>query len=167
LTGAALVNSAIAETPDSNAGAVRALIASTQTYAAPKHEAYKWRQAETGAVAPKSVAKAEKQGGFSWSKVGQTVELQDSETVAGFTDVEGEPASSTGYRWGIRSDADQAGYRWGIRSDAEQTGYRWGIRSGAEQTGYRWGIRSDAEQTGYRWGIRSDANQAGYRWGIR
>jgi hypothetical protein len=167
LTGAGLVNGAIAETSDGHAGAVRALIASTQEYAASSHEAYKWNHAETASVASKSVAKTKRQGGFTWSDVGTAVAVQESGAVASYTEAEGEPASSTGYRWGIRSDANQAGYRWGIRSVADQAGYRWGIRSDADQAGYRWGIRSDADQAGYRWGIRSDADQAGYRWGIR
>ena len=92
---------------------------------------------------------------------------QTTMTTEGFRWGIRSTADQQGFRWGIRSAADQQGFRWGIRSAADQQGFRWGIRSAAEQQGFRWGIRSEAEQQGFRWGIRSNASQQGFRWGIR
>jgi hypothetical protein len=158
------------------AGAVRANIAAEQTYSTrtKTDQAYKWSANTPSSGRPGADQAAEQEqsrGGFAWTHSNEAP-LNLPSRATGLTstagaDVMPNSVTQTGYRWGIRSDADQTGYRWGIRSNADQTGYRWGIRSNANQSGYRWGIRSDAAQTGYRWGIRSDADQTGYRWGIR
>jgi hypothetical protein len=101
---------------------------------------------------------------FRWDSVGSGEHEIAQYESAGM----GEPKYALkGFRWGIRSTADQQGFRWGIRSAADQQGFRWGIRSAADQQGFRWGIRSSADQQGFRWGIRSAADQQGFRWGIR
>lgn len=137
------------------AGAVRVDIASQMSYSKPPRHTYKWRhvRARPNAAADKSLQNQVSVSSFKWQ---ESFNGQDGAAHNSFANSEVVSSSvfQTGYRWGIKSDADQTGYRWGIKSDADQTGYRWGIKSDADQTGYRWGIKSDADQSGYRWGIK-------------
>ena len=133
-----------ADGPQGMAGAVKASIASTHQYSA-NSAPYKWGQRLDAVNAkPISNATAGTEGGYSWRDSDEIQSSTDHQRTTVSIETETTRAASTGYRWGVRSDADQTGYRWGVRSDAEQSD-RWGVRSDAEQSGYRWGVRSDAD----------------------
>ena len=152
--GTALTPAMVIAEDHRDASSVRIEIAKGMLYSAQSKGAsgYKWTEYRPDArhsntlAATQPVLKGE--SGFKWDRAELHTggaEGQDPSAVA---------ATEAGYKWGIRSNADQAGYKWGIRSDADQAGYKWGIRSNADQAGYKWGIRSDADQAGYKWGIR-------------
>jgi hypothetical protein len=139
----------------------------------PTSSGFKWEQTATRSISVSGQAKSTNTSD-KWASVESTAgsvlarrDSASSSSVQGFRWGIRSTADQQGFRWGIRSTADQQGFRWGIRSTADQQGFRWGIRSAADQQGFRWGIRSTADQQGFRWGIRSTADQQGFRWGIR
>jgi hypothetical protein len=127
---------------------------------------YKWSNEKTTKNPSTNVSITSTPGAFKWAGHDK---MDQSKAANGASSKFLTAASSRtqGFKWGIRSDAEQQGFKWGIRSDAEQQGFKWGIRSDAQQQGFKWGIRSDAEQQGFKWGIRSSAEQQGFKWGIR
>ena len=166
--GIALTPAFVAAEESQRAGSVRTEIAKAMLYGthAKSDSGYKWSSRDSVRMNASQVATAQPKAmgnasGYKWGRVEGDSDSASTKPTGAVA------AAEAGYKWGIRSNADQAGYKWGIRSNADQAGYKWGIRSGADQAGYKWGIRSDADQSGYKWGIRSDADQAGYKWGIR
>ncbi|MEQ8265327.1 hypothetical protein [Pseudohaliea sp.] len=166
--GIVLTPAFVAAEESQQAGSVRTEIAKAMLYGTHSKgvSGYKWNaqrnvQTHSDRVVTTQSEVMSNVAGYKWGRIegqGDSASADNTGSVA---------AAEAGYKWGIRSDADQAGYKWGIRSDVDQAGYKWGIRSDADQAGYKWGIRSDVDQAGYKWGIRSDADQAGYKWGIR
>jgi hypothetical protein len=153
--GIALTPAFVAAEDSQQAGSLRTEIAKAMLYGTHSKgdSGYKWNarggvqmhSAQVVATQPEVVRNA---SGYKWGRI------EGQSDSASANNTESVAAAEAGYKWGIRSDADQAGYKWGIRSDADQAGYKWGIRSDADQAGYKWGIRSDADQAGYKWGIR-------------
>ncbi|MDG0980501.1 MAG: hypothetical protein P8O79_12285 [Halieaceae bacterium] len=101
---------------------------------------YKWSNEKISKSPYKNVSNTAAVGAFKWGKQDHA----GKSTLAEKSGTEIQTAATSkvqGFKWGIRSNAEQQGFKWGIRSTAEQQGFKWGIRSNAEQQGFKWGIR--------------------------
>ena len=94
---------------------VSRVIAAKEDYSSPQRGGFQWGRDNQSAPAPtkKWADTTDPSSSYSWgSKSSDAIDSEHS-SVAEATNA--ATAIQTGYRWGIRNDADQAGYRWGIR----------------------------------------------------